>query len=438
MISELFYRHNRIWRTCCIVLAVIVSVIQFIRIARRPPGDFPLHWLSGHFIATGQFLYTDNINYPYPPFWGFVHSVLAWIPMETAYLLVYPLFFLVLYLLVRTLNRLSEVHFPLGKNELFWTVTIAILLSSRYLVRDMLECGINLALVAAAWLAVYFWREKKEFRGSLILGFAMALKCTPSLFWAWFILKREWKMAGLTFLAAACFTLSPILKLGYSESVHTYQHWVNNVMHGFKEKDPSRGICGPVPIANMSLRVSLARYLMHFPMDHEARMKTPLYVDFLNIPPLTAGRIISLSMLAFLGFVAWLFRRHYDDRSDERILWECAVVSIMILLYSPVTWGQHCVGIFPGIYLLIRSSMSRKQFTKPLKIGIGVFACMVLVLNRAFVGKFYSELLGTYHTSTFLFLGIICFLLSRHHWVTREKAPQVEKQPALEHEPVKI
>ncbi|MEQ8852531.1 glycosyltransferase family 87 protein [Gimesia sp.] len=436
MIKDLFDRHNKIWRAAFIVVGVIVSVIQFLRIARRPPGDFPLHWTSGHFIASGQFLYTRNINYPYPPFWGFVHSTLAWIPMETAYLLVYPLFFAALYVLVRVLNRLSEVHFPLGKNELFWLVTIAILLSSRYLIRDMLECGVNLALVAAAWLSVYLWREKKELQGSLILGFAMALKCTPSLFWVWFILKREWKMAGLTFLAAACFTLSPMLKLGYAEYDRTVRHWVFNVMHGFKEKDPSKGIAGPVPIANMSLRITLARYLMHFPREHEGRMKTPLYVDFLNLPPVTAGRIISLSMLVFLIFIAWLFRRHYDDRSDERILWECAVLSILILLYSPVTWGQHCVGIFPGVYLLIRSSMSQKHFTKPLKVGIGLFVFLVLILNRAFIGKFYSELLGTYHTSTFLFLGIIGFLLSRHFRVTREKTAEAALQPAQEHAPV--
>ena len=421
MLKDHFDKHNRLWRTVMIALGVTVSIIQFVRIARKPPGDFHLHWLSGKFIATGQFLYTDNINYPYPPFWGFVHSVLAGIPMETAYLLVYPLFFLALYFLVWSLNRLSEIHFPLGKNELFWVVTIAILLSSRYIVRDMLECGVNLALVALSWLAVYFWREKKELQGSVLLGFAMALKCTPSLFWAYFILKREWKMALLTFLAATCFTLSPMLKLGYSEYVHTFEHWTKNVLRGFKEKDPSRNISGPVPLANMSLRPTLARYLMHFPREHEVRMNTPLYVDFLDLPPVTAGRIISISMLLFLIYVAWQFRRHYPDRTDERILWECAVVSILILLYSPVTWGQHCVGIFPGVYLLIRSSMSQKHFTRALKIGIALFVFLVLILNRTFIGKFYSEILSTYHTSTFLFLGIVAFLLSRHHQATRAK-----------------
>ena len=421
MLKDQFYKYNALGRTVMIALGVTVSIIQFVRIARKPPGDFPLHWQSGEYIATGQFLYTENLNYPYPPFWGFVHSVLAGIPMETAYLLVYPLFFLALYFLVWALNRLSEIHFPLGKNELFWTVTVAILLSSRYLVRDMLECGVNLALVALSWLAIYFWREKKELQGSILLGFAMALKCTPSLFWVYFILKREWKMALLTFLAATCFTLLPILKLGYSESVHTFGYWTKNVMRGFQEKDPSRNISGPVPLANMSLRPGLARYLMHFPRDHEVRMDTPLYVDFLDLPPFTAGRIISVSMLLFLGFVAWRFRRHYPDRTDERILWECAIISVLILLYSPITWGQHCVGIFPGVYLLIRASMSQQRFTRALKIGIAVFAIMVLVLNRTFIGKFYSEILSTYHTSTFLFLGLLCFLLSRHHQVTKAK-----------------
>ena len=417
--KECFTSRQHHWKRAFIGLGIIISIIQLLRIIRSTPGDFPLHWKSGELLATGEFLYKANHNYPYPPFWGYVHSVLAGFSMESAYLLIYPLFFIVLVLLIWCLDRLCEKQFPLKRNAFFWTTVIAIVLSSRYLVRDMLECGVNLALVALSWLSVYLWREKREFLGSLFLGFAMALKCTPSLFWVYFILKREWKMAAFTFAAAVFFTLSPMFKLGYSEYERSFSFWSSNVLRGLQEMDPSRGISGEVPLSNMSLKPTLARYVMQIPTEHNARINSPLYIDFLNFPPQTAGRIVKFTMLFFLGLIAWRFRGRIQDRNDEQVLWECGVISALILLYSPVTWGQHCVGIFPGIYLLIRSSMSKNQITKPLKIGIGLYAFIVLVLNRSFIGKHYTELIDTYHLPTLAFIGIVVFLVNRHRLINQ-------------------
>ncbi|MFK7778389.1 MAG: hypothetical protein QM501_09785, partial [Gimesia sp.] len=98
--------HQHHWKRVFICLGIIISIVQFLRIIRSTPGDFPLHWKSGEMIATGEFLYTANHNYPYPPFWGYVHSVLANIPMQSAYLLIYPLFFIALVLLIWCLDQL--------------------------------------------------------------------------------------------------------------------------------------------------------------------------------------------------------------------------------------------------------------------------------------------------------------------------------------------
>ena len=430
-IKAWFASHQQHWKWVFIGLGIIISIIQFLRIIRSTPGDFPLHWKSGEMLSNGVFLYKENHNYPYPPFWGYVHSVLADISMQSAYLLIYPLFFIALVLLIWCLDRLCETHFPLKRNALFWTTLIAIVLSSRFLVRDMLECGVNLGLVALSWLSIYLWREKREFLGSLFLGFAMALKCTPSLFWAYFIYKREWKMAAFTFVAAVFFTISPMFKLGYSEYKITLLHWGHNVLNGLQQTDPSRGISGEVPLSNMSLKPTLARYVMQLPAEHNARIDSPLYIEFLNFAPQTAGRIVKFMMLFFLAFVFWRFRSRIQTRDDERLLWECGAISTLILLYSPVTWGQHCVGIFPGVYLLIRSSISKGHFTKPLKISIGVFAFVVLVLNRTFIGKHFTELIDTYHLPTLTFAGIIVFLVIRHKQVQQSKREVI---PFLESE----
>ncbi len=132
-----------------------------------------------------------------------------------------------------------------------------------------------------------------------------------------------------------------------------------------------------------------------------------------------AGRIVKFTMLFCLALVAWTFRKRIQDREDERVLWECGAISALILLYSPVTWGQHCVGIFPGIYLLTRSSVSHQQISTQLKTSIGVYVFVVLVLNRSFIGKHFTELIDTYHLPTLAFTGIVVFLINRHRQVNQ-------------------
>src|SRR5690606_24929913 len=100
---------------------------------------------------------------------------------------------------------------PLDEDRLFFVVVGAVFMSSRFLVRDMPECGVNLALVALSWLAVEFWVKHRDWAGGWCLGLAISLKCTPALFWAWFVWKRQWKMAGTTLAATVVFTLSPVL-----------------------------------------------------------------------------------------------------------------------------------------------------------------------------------------------------------------------------------
>ena len=40
------------------------------------------------------------------------------------------------------------------------------------------------------------------------------------------------------------------------------------------------------------------------------------------------------------------------------MVWEGAVISLLILLYSPVTWKQHCVGVLPALYLVCRAALA--------------------------------------------------------------------------------
>ena len=426
-------------KRAAVCLVVLVVCVQFVRLIVNLKGDFDVHWESGRRMAAGEPLYaqTDGQdalghNYPYPPFWALAHAPFSYLPILPSQLLIYPLFVIAGYGLIRALNRLTLGHEPLDEDRSFLVIAGAVFLSSRFLVRDMPECGVNLALVALSWLAVEFWVNRRDWAGGWCLGLAISLKCTPALFWAWFLWKRQWKIAGTTLAATAVFTLSPILVMGPASYFVTMAEWTGHVWRGVGATHPAYGVLGDEPLQNVSLRPALARYLTVLPDDHRSRIAHPLYIDGLDLPPFVAGWIIKAALAGLIVWSAFLFRRRIVDRDNPAWLWEAAAVSVLILLLSPITWGQHCVGVLPPFYLLMR----RRVFGKPLpgwtRIVLWAFIAGMLLLNREFIGKDLTYLLDSYRLPTLFLLGVLAVLLRIHAMVLNENQSQAEAPPEAE------
>lgn len=399
---------SRRLKVAVVVLGLSMMGIQWARIARRADGDFHLHWELGRRMAAGEYIYAHGTDYPYPPFWGLAHLPLSVFSAHTAQVVAFPLFFVALTTLVWTLNRLTRRSVPLSKDALFWSTAAALALASRYLVRDMVEVGVNLSLVALSYLGVWLWTQKREGLGSVSLGLAMALKCTPTLFLAWFIYKRQWKMAAMTTLAAAAFTLSPALVMGPGKFQIAFGAWAGRVTDGLKQSDPSRGVLGEEPYQNMSLKLALARYLTSVETKtFISRPDHPWYFDVFNLPHRTAQWIIRGVLLSLLVTVGWIYRRPVTDRTDVGLVWECAGLSLLILLYSPITWGQHCVGLLPALYLICRRRFSGVSFRTWEAAALTTFVVVILAVNRGFVGPELSRLIASYRDAT---LGILLVL----------------------------
>jgi len=409
--------------------AIGVGLIFFfgywLRILFNARGDFKLHWLSGSWVLSGKFIYFNGHNHPYPPFWSIVHAPLALLPMQLAQLMLYPLALMALLLCLGLLRKMTERDDPLTDRQAFWVGTVAVLMSSRFLVRDLYECGVNLALVALSWLAVYLWQQKRDWLGGLFLGLAMSLKCTPALFWAYFLYKRQWKMALATLCCAICFSLSPMIVLGPQEFFRAGQFWFAHASRGLTQTDPSQGVLGPEQLQNISLRPSLARFLMHLPDGHPGRFAHPLYADFLDLTPFTAGLVIKLVLLGMVCGIGWQFRRKITERDNLTIMWECAIINVLILLYSPITWGQHCVGVLPLFYLLSRSVISGQKLPTWANGILCFYFVTLVVLNREVIGKQLSWLMDSYHVTTFCIVGLLAIGMSAHRKSRQVPQPRI-------------
>jgi alpha-1,2-mannosyltransferase len=393
-----------LWRRVVLGIAAVALLLTAVRAITRPlDGDFKLHWEFGRRINAGEFLYAGGHHIPYPPFWAAAHSPVALLPLPVAKAVLFPVGVAAVALLVWLLMRL--------KAGPFWAAAAGLLLASRFLVRDMAELGVNTALVALTWLAIYLWSRGRDVVAGVPLGLAIALKCTPAIFAAFFLWKRQWRVAFASGAAALLFTLSPILWQGAGEYQRHMETWARNAWQGFGGSDPSVGVLGPEPVQNMSLRPSLTRYLMTLPEGHPGRVDHPLYFDFFSLSPAAAGLIVKVVLVGLIGAVLWVSRKPPTNRQDARLWWEFAAIGVLMLLLSPITWGQHSVAVLPACYFIAAHWLRGGRMPRWAPVLLAFYVLAVLVLNRGLVGRRFSLLLESYHVETFAIVGLLFVVL---------------------------
>jgi alpha-1,2-mannosyltransferase len=418
MLDRFRLAHSSFLKAAVVASASILVLARFIPLYRKPRGDFDLHYGLAQRLVAGEFLYGPGFDRVYPPFWAFVHAPFTFFDMHRVMLFLFPIGVAGMIALVLILKKLADRHWPLSPDAVFWSTTLAILLASPFLHRDLVELGVNSFLVLLTWFGIYLWMRGHDILAGVPIGMAAALKCTPIAFVAYFFWKRQRKIALGGTAATILFTCLPITVMGARNFAAAEGYWLRDVWHGVSDPDPSRTVLGLDRVGNLSLRTALARYLMHLPYGHPGRPETPvdslipdrppepLYFDVVTLTPVTAGRVVKVILLLIAAATAWIFRNRITDRNDPRILWECAAVSITILLYSPLTWGQHCPGVLPALYFVFRAAFAGERLPRFVPSVLIAFFIMFCVLERGLLGLRLSGLLDAYHLRNFALLAL--------------------------------
>jgi alpha-1,2-mannosyltransferase len=438
---------TRLIKRGLIGIAVVVLIVEWSIHLTHPRGDFLLHWEFGRRLRAGESLYEGGMHGPYPPAWAVPHVPLSLMPVNLAkssFLLVGAA---ALVTLLWLLNDLTRTQAPLQEGRHFWVVALSLIVASRFIIRDFDDGGQNLVLLALCWLGVWLFVRERPWWGGASLGLAVALKCTGGIFVGYFLLKRQWKMVASSLVWTALFSLSPVFWMGPAELGRHLESWTSFARQGLNLPDPSVGVLGPETLQNTSLRPSLARYLLRLSPGHPGRhyidalppgspdrRPHPWSVDFLDLSRPAANGIIKGILLAGILVAAWLCRGRLDRGRTLTLLWEAAIMSVLMLLYSPITWGQHCVATLPAVYLLVRLLATGAIAVRKAGVFLAVFTFSSIGLNRAFIGKDLSLLLGSYHVLTFVLIGLIATLFltrPRVKGLTTE-AQRTQRKPQTE------
>jgi hypothetical protein len=212
----------------------------------------------------------------------------------------------------------------------------------------------------------------------------------------YFLWKRQWKMAAATTAATLVFTMLPAWWMGSTRYTEAMTLWSTYASRGLTEQNPTTGVLGRDTVQNLSLRPALA-----------AIVPT-------SAAPVAAGFAIKVVLVTLALAVAWRFRRRVENRTSPVVLWECAIVSLAMLLYSPITWTQHCVGILPAMVLLLLSAPLPRRVPNLCWWAVGGYVLAILVLNRAFLGREWSLALLAIHVPAWSLLALFFVALACH------------------------
>ena len=409
-----------------LLVLTLVAASQWIRLLFSLQGDFRLHWQFGQRMLRGEFLYLNGVHSPYPPFWGVWCLPTTLLPLESSWLVWYPIGLVwggvLIWALVDGLRRSGLTpRSHSNTDHTFWTVMLGLALGSRYVIRELPENGVNLMIVALSWLGLMAWRRGCDGKAGVALGLAVALKCTPLIFVAFLGWRRQFRVAGVASGVAVLASLTPLPIQGLASHHDHWRTWFDVNLTGISQLDPNLGPLGEATVQNHALRPTLGRLLTRLPEGHSGRLDHPWELRGLGWEPRAAGRLIDLTVLVTgLLFLA-RFRGPIARRDSAAILAQLAALGVASLLISPITWKQHAVGLLPALFLTAAVLLDPVR-RSALRLGIGTLAVLgchvvfVLLLDRGVIGRTWSYVLDGWGVITLSWVGWAFLMWS---WASR-------------------
>lgn len=406
-------KHERLGRRILIVLGIAVLLACATRAMLKPyDGDFKVHWETGRRFLAGEFLYFGGHDFPYPPFLGMVFAPAALLPVPIAKALYYPIGIAALLLLIWIMRDLIRSSFRLTETQTFWATALALFLSIQFIIRDQAELGLNTVIAALIWLGIYLWRKGCDLTGGLSLGAAIAIKCTPAIFLAYFVWKRQWRMTAATAVATIVLTAAPMVLQGPVSWTNHMATWIGNATHGLTGGGSGVEKSERYRTANMSLRPVLMRYLTHVPNDAFTRHTDPSSVELLDLSPGVAGAIVNLVLLILVVVFLWWSRGAVKSRDDPHVTWELAATAVLMLLLSPITWTQHCVGLLPACFIIAALMIALDRVPRWVIAVVLLYVVFCALLGRDLLPRSVGLWLISIHIATFCILGLFVVLLA--------------------------
>lgn len=254
------------------------------------------------------------------------------------------------------LRRLGLGRAPPGPLALHLVFLVALLLGSRFVLRDMHGGGGNLLNLGLCTLAFAGAERGHATRAGWLLGLSLATKPTQVWLLPVLLLLGHRKTVAHALLAGACAAAASVALL--RGDLAPWWRWLHGSWALATQTDafavPAAGF-PEFEWMNQSLRCALTRWLGTVPPEFAARVALA--------PPQGAGLdpaiVVSLTRLAALAAftavaaAAWRARRLPAGASPRT--WVLAAAFVLSVLLSPLSWKAHHVALLPAFVLLLQA-----------------------------------------------------------------------------------
>ncbi|MBI4515273.1 MAG: DUF2029 domain-containing protein [Deltaproteobacteria bacterium] len=416
---------GRRWLLRALLLYAVIGFFVWIRRA----GDFAGYLTVGELVLAGRHIYAEapaGIN-TWPPFFSLVCVPLALLAWPTPYLargvwllLNYGLLLLVLRLIVELVyERSLSLRADSGGLSLAAApVLLPLLLTDRFVSGNFDHLQINIVIFALALGGLHLQRRGQVLAGSAALGAAVALKVMPLVFIPYLAYRGRWRAAGYTTMAAAAFSLSPILVFGWARFGDYLAAWRAALAVGWG-----------VGKMNQSVFAMWDRWLGHGMVPFTVSGAN--YVRESGAPLVTAVSALSLVLIALLAL--WLFRGA-PRREGWSTAAEWSVVFIVSALFGPLAWKAYLVVLLlPNTLLFAAWQCAPRAGRERTVLGMVLLTFLVLgaLPSPGLVGKTLAGMLEMASTVTVATLVVLAGVLWLRARLAGEPPPRKRDEAAV-------
>jgi hypothetical protein len=379
-----------------------------------PKQDFSVYYSAGRSLLSGRvdlyaadFANAGVMDYRYPPVFILLFAPFAIFPFAVS---VFVWAGLMLTAMVASFRQVAEAaRRLLETHRLKLVLTLAALLSVKYLLVALKPQNVHLFLVVAVFASFFLLLKNKLLPASFLMAVVIAVKAFPVLLLPCFAIKRQWQFLGMTAGFVLMFLLVPTFYFGIDRNIDLHQEWFSKVIN---ESDFYE-LNGP---PNLSVPGQTMRYLTTVHYEDRVLDRSYANVNFAEIAPENAKLIgrFAAGLIALITFaILFLIDRKYRDAENKNgmVLYEFAFAICMILLVGPRTNIIYFTAMFIPYVVLLVSFFERRSLLLLIAVIATTLATVVLPLVPGAKAQRLFVVLGVDTIAAFVVWTAMGFLL---------------------------
>lgn len=349
--AALLVRRDRLLALVFAALAVVLIA----RAARKDDGVLVHNQEWGARFLERRDPYFDaergqRMHGPYPPSYAWITAPLALLPTTVARIAWASAQIAALLVAFRVLRARTRVLWPELAPHAPVLFAGALLLVSRFLLRDMQGGGGNTIYATLALCALELAWRGREWVAGAVLAFALVLKPNLAPLCLFFACRARWRALAATLVAGAALFAAPGIYFGMSSYAELSARWAASVVEYTRTDDlrSAESVPAGMPVEDTSMNQSLRAAL-----DRALRPSTSEQIDDVHVASLEPATIAALTRVALIALVLAAAVVAWRARGPESEFLAALAFFPLAHLASPISWKAHHTALLALFFALL-------------------------------------------------------------------------------------